>query len=79
MREWLKIAFRRDVCLRGLRVAGVVGTLLVIINQGDLLFHGQWSIRQGVKIVLTYFVPYGVSTYASVASIRKMEREGETC
>jgi len=54
-------------------------TLLVIINHGDSLLAGRWTLREGVKIALTYVVPYGVSTYASVASIRKMEKEGRDC
>lgn len=48
-----------------LYVALVVGSLLNLINQGDALF-GPESVNW-LKVVLTYFVPYGVCTYGSVA------------
>ena len=75
IRAAIRITLRRDVTTRGIRVALIVGTLLVLINHGDTLLLGHWSLREGIKIILTYAVPYGVSTYASVASIRKMEGE----
>jgi hypothetical protein len=46
-------------------VAVVVGTILNLINQGDALF-GQGPINW-IKIVLTYLVPYAVSTYGAVS------------
>ena len=46
-------------------VALVVGTILNLINQGDAIF-GATSLNW-VKIVLTYFVPYAVSTYGAVS------------
>jgi len=79
IKTWIRTARRRDVTIRGCKVALIVGTLLVIINHGDSLLAGRWTLREGVKIALTYVVPHGVSTYASVASIRKMEKEGRDC
>ena len=70
MTPWLKIAFRKDVVLRGLKVGGIVGTILVAINQGDLLLAGTVPVEALWKILLTYCVPYCVSTYASVSAIR---------
>jgi hypothetical protein len=51
--------------LRSGCVALVVGTILNLINQGDVIF-GAMSINW-TKIVLTYFVPYAVSTYGVVS------------
>jgi hypothetical protein len=51
--------------LRSGCVALVVGTMLSLINQGDVILGGMtinWT-----KIVLTYFVPYAVSTYGAVS------------
>jgi len=51
--------------MRSLCVAIVVGTILNLINQGDALFGAvqlNWT-----KIMLTYFVPYAVSTYGAVS------------
>ncbi len=70
MSEWVSIACRRDVVVRALRVAVIVGTILAAINQGDLLLSGNLAPGIIGKIVLTYCVPYAVSTYASVAAIR---------
>jgi hypothetical protein len=43
----------------------VVGTILNLINQGDALF-GPGPINW-VKVLLTYLVPYVVSTYGAVS------------
>ena len=46
-------------------VALVVGTILNLINQGDAIFSAtsvNWT-----KIMLTYLVPYVVSTYGAVS------------
>ena len=50
---------------RSLWVALIVGTILNLINQGDTLISGQ---RLDVaKLLLTYIVPYMVSTYGAVS------------
>ena len=57
-------AMSDGIPLRSFYVALVVGTILNLINQGDALFgpaHMNW-----VKM-LTYVVPYGVSTYGAVS------------
>ena len=70
MKSWLKTAVRKDVVLREIKVGGVVGTILVAINQGDLLLAGNLPPESLWKILLTYRVPYCVSTHASVSAIR---------
>ncbi len=50
---------------RAARLALVVGTLLTLINQWEA-FTGKEAI-DWLKVVLTYFVPYLVSTYTSVS------------
>src|SRR5690349_8216408 len=50
---------------RSFWVALVVGTILNLINQGDLLLRGvapDW-----LKLALTYLVPYCVATYGAVS------------
>lgn len=59
---WQAVA-DRGILLRGLRVAAVIGTLLVLINQGDLLLAGR--LPPLWKLILTYAVPFGVSTYSA--------------
>jgi hypothetical protein len=57
-------------------VAGVVGTILAVINQGDLLLRGQLSKGTLVKIVLTYAVPFCVSVYSVLATNRERTSQG---
>jgi hypothetical protein len=53
------------VPLRSLWVAVVVGTILNLINQGDVLLSGQRLAF--TKLAFTYIVPYLVSTYGAVS------------
>lgn len=70
MNSWFQIALQSRVYKRALKTSLFVGTLLVIINQsGQIIDHG-FSSEIFIKIILTYLVPYCVSTYASVEAIR---------
>ncbi len=70
-RSWVSWALEPAIVRSSLRVAVVVGTLLVLINYGDRLGAGGLGPVEWVKILLTYCVPYGVSTYAAVRSVRQ--------
>lgn len=72
--SWLGLAMRGDIVRRASRTALVVGTLLVAINYGDALIGGTVSMFQGLKMALTVFVPYAVSTYSSVGALRAAAR-----
>ena len=47
---------------QSLIVSAVVGTILTVINQGDAMFSGHLNMT---KVVLTYIVPFLVSTYGA--------------
>lgn len=51
---------------RSLRVAMVVGTILFLINQADVVMGGHLSLLVAAKIALTYLVPFSVSTYSAL-------------
>lgn len=51
---------------RALRVALVVGVVLFAINQLDVVLRGEISPVTVAKIVLTFAVPYLVSTYSAL-------------
>ncbi len=71
-REAGRCAISGGVPRRSLIVALVVGTVLNLINQGDALFAGgpiDWT-----KLVLTFAVPYCVSTYGAVSYHLKLLR-----
>ncbi len=62
--------FYWPVCQRALVVALVVGTILMLINQADVLLSGHASALTVAKIGLTYLVPFSVSTYSALAANR---------
>lgn len=64
----IKLATRRDIVKRSLIIAVVVGTILNLINQGDVM--GDMAQFELGKCILTYMVPYGVSTYGAVTALR---------
>jgi len=69
-RSWISTACEPAVVRRSLRVAALVGTLLVAINYGDRALLGAIGCADLAKMLLTYCVPYGVATYAAVQAIR---------
>jgi hypothetical protein len=51
---------------RSLIVAAIIGSILNLINQGDVLLLHPGSLDL-VKLTLTFVVPYLVSTYGAVS------------
>lgn len=64
-RLFLKNFFRRETVLRAIRVALVIGPILIIINHHDQLLELDLTPRLVLKCILTFFVPYCVSAYSS--------------
>lgn len=75
MNEWFALCISRPVIKRAGTTALVVGFVLTIINQGDVLLHGQISPDRLFKIILTICVPYLVSTYSSVSTMLSIKKE----
>lgn len=57
--------------IRALNIALIVGTLLCLINQGDIIISGNIANIQWIKLLLTYLVPYGVSLYSAISALKK--------
>ncbi|HSK78497.1 MAG TPA: nitrate/nitrite transporter NrtS [Thermoanaerobaculia bacterium] len=74
MKEWLRTALRASVRRRALRVALVVGSILLAINHGDAILRGELTKDRLLRMALTLLVPYLVSTFSSVGAIRELER-----
>lgn len=51
-----------------LKVALLVGSILLFINHGVALFHGQMTSQRWVSALLSYLVPYLVSIHGRSAS-----------
>jgi hypothetical protein len=65
-RRALSLATSNGVPRRAMIVAIVVGSVLNLINQGDAIF-GPEAIDMG-KLLLTFVVPYLVSTHGAVSA-----------
>jgi hypothetical protein len=63
----------RPVLRRSLYIALVVGTILAIINQGDVLLLEAITPLAVAKILLTHAVPYSVSIFSALSANRVKE------
>ncbi len=57
-------------------VAVVVGTVLTVINQLDVLLAGRATDTTWLKIGLTYLVPFLVSNYGILTATRSVGQDG---
>ena len=73
--EFIKCIFcalrHRPMVKRSCVAAVAVGTVLTLLNQGDILIAGNWNDALYWKIPLTYCVPFLVATYGALTSSRK--------
>lgn len=74
MKDVLAIAFMPAIVKRSLKVASIVGTVLMVINHGDAIVAGTLNTERVIKIVMTYCVPYLVSTYSAVSATLECNR-----
>jgi hypothetical protein len=75
-KEWLHIACRRSIVMRGLKYGAVVGLILILINHGNALVEGSIDTTRLIQMLLTVLVPYCVSTASSVSAV--MEHRSES-
>lgn len=69
--SFLWLARQPSVARRAAKVASIVGVVLAAINHGDAIFAGAITAIDATKILITFCVPYCVSTYSSVLAIRE--------
>ena len=69
-KNFLTLACSRPVFIRALKVALLVGTMLAFINHGEKILDMSFSAQDWFKILLTYLVPYSVSTWSAVGAIK---------
>ncbi|WP_415402817.1 nitrate/nitrite transporter NrtS [Tateyamaria sp. SN3-11] len=73
-----QIATDRSVVLRAAKIALIVGVVIALINHGDRMVTGQMDATAWLKCVLTFLVPYAVSTYSSVMAVRdRLQKLGD--
>jgi hypothetical protein len=61
----------RPMLRRSALTSLVVGTVLVLINQGGLLVSGPWPASLLWQIPLTYAVPFCVATWGALGNGRR--------
>lgn len=71
--SFLAIAKRPSIVKRSLIIAVIVGTVLNVINQGDVVM-GSATFNL-FKCLLTYVVPYCVATYGAVSALQAQQRQ----
>jgi hypothetical protein len=71
VKDWLETALLASVVKRALKVALLVGSILAVINHGDVVLAGTATVTVWTKIALTFLVPYCVATFASVQALRQ--------
>jgi len=70
IREALRICARREHLRRTVKIALVVGTILTLINQLDVILRGDADVLTWVKCGLNYCVPFVVSNLGLLAGKR---------
>lgn len=49
----------------------IIGTVLTLLNQGDIILSGFWETDLYWKVHLTYGVPFLVATWSALANGRR--------
>jgi len=73
--EFIKIGLLKEVVIMALKMSLIVGSILALINHGGAIFEGTITRSNIYQIILTFLVPYCVSTYSSVKAIQNHGRK----
>lgn len=70
---FFELASSRKIMVPALKVSLLVGTLLAMINHGNAILQMDVDNQRLFQVILTYCVPYCVSTYSAVKAIQQRE------
>jgi hypothetical protein len=62
--------FNQKMAPGALKVALIVGSVLLVINHGEAILSGTMSRNRWLSVGLTYVVPYGVNIHGQWSSSR---------
>ena len=65
-RTFLTVAAEKSTVLRAVKIALVVGLILVAVNEGGDLLQGDIDTAGWIRAVMNFVVPYCVSTVSTV-------------
>ncbi len=68
MSSIINLAFGDGTPKKAILTAVVIGTILTVINHGDLLLEGVFP--HPLKVFLTYLMPYCVTTWGAIIGKR---------
>ena len=71
MAEIPRVCFDHRNLSQCIGAAVLVGTMLFLINQADVVFGGRTTVATWVKIGLSYLVPFFVSNFGVVVGSRR--------
>jgi hypothetical protein len=70
VREAFRIVLRREHLRQTMRIALIVGVILTLINQADVIFGGDATAGTWIKTGLNFCVPFVVSNLGLIAGKR---------
>ncbi len=65
---WRCAVRNRRMLRRSILTSAVVGTILTLINQGPMLFDGDFPSALAWKVPLTYCVPFLVASWGALGN-----------
>ena len=68
------IFFSKSVVSRAVKVALIVGAILAFINHGGVILSGSITLECWIKMLLTCFVPYIVSSVTATLNIMEQNK-----
>lgn len=69
--EAVALVLRGRTLRTGGPIAAIVGTVLSVVNQGDVIVSGQATGATWLRIVVNYLVPFVVASVAYLSACRK--------
>ena len=69
------VFFSRTVMKRSAIIALIVGTILAFINHGDVILTASLTPVCWIKMIVTCFVPYTVSSVTAVLGALEQRRD----
>ena len=69
MQRFVRAFVSRPVVVQALKVASVVGPILLLVNHGEQVWASPFSLETLRKLALNMTVPYLVSSYSSARMV----------
>jgi hypothetical protein len=67
VKGFVSLMLKKECVTRALKVSFLVGSVLALINHYPSILSGTVSAAELLQILITYAVPYCVSSYSSAA------------